>query len=435
MSNEFTITVASNSVPLDANRQGSVAYTVFNASGRPITGRATLISEPPNQAHLNWLKVEGAVERFFTIGGAEQFTVRVAAPSEATAGNYTFRLKMVDIANTDEGVTEGPSATVAIGAPPPPPPSRPRWLIPLIAGIIALLILILAVVLLTRSRTIPMPDVVGLLETEAEGTLTAEGLAIGRIRDEASDAVAAGRIARTEPEAGFELEAATRVSLFISTGPDATPTPTATATPTPSATPTATPTPTPSPTVDPALLASYPLATDGRDSSGRADDMNLQAVTFSDGAAFCNGVYDLSSAEGCRIRTPDLLDFDFNRFTIAIEFQVANFLDNKPVFVGGRSFRWIGFYLDGDGGVRMKYNNSNFADCSVTYQTNVWHEAWITYNAGEARLYLDGTLGCTVAFIINHGNDANVGVTDYSNAQVFRGFVRNLRLYKAAYVP
>lgn len=219
MSNEFTVTVASNTILLDANRQGSVTYTVFNASGRPLTGRATLASDPPNQAHLNWMQVEGAVERLFTIGGAEQFTVRVAPPPTVAVGNYTFRLKMVDVANMDEGVTEGPTVTLAIPpAPVTPTRTRPPWLIPVIAGVAALALIILLVALFSGGGEVVMPDVIGLSEGQAETVITAVGLTIGRIREESSSSVSTGLVARTEPAAGETVSDDTQVTLFISTG-------------------------------------------------------------------------------------------------------------------------------------------------------------------------------------------------------------------------
>lgn len=238
MSNEFTITAASNSVQLNAKRQGSAAYTVFNASGRPITGRAILETIPKGEAHTAWLQVDGANERAFVIGAAEQFAINVTVPPAAAAGSYTFRLMMVDVANTDEGVTEGPAVTIAVPEPAPPPKKFPVWIIPIIVGVLAVIALV--VFLVTRPKTVNMPNVVGLVETDAKGTLDAEGLQIGRVRDEASDDVAAGLVARTEPEPTTETGKATPVSLFISTGPN-------TPTPTPALSPTVTPTNTPQP--------------------------------------------------------------------------------------------------------------------------------------------------------------------------------------------
>lgn len=218
VSNEFTITVASNSVQLNAKRQGSAAYTVFNASGRPMTGRAILETVPKGEAHATWLQVEGANERAFVIGAAEQFTVNIKVPPTAAAGSYTFRLRMVDVANTDEGVTEGPTATIAVPAPAPPPKKFPFWIIPIIVGVLAVIAVV--ILILNNASTVTMPDVRGLTEADAEGTLVASDLEIGRVRDEASDQIAANLVVRTEPEPDTELEKSTPVSLFISTGPD-----------------------------------------------------------------------------------------------------------------------------------------------------------------------------------------------------------------------
>ena len=111
------------------------------------------------------------------------------------------------------------------------------------------MVVAILVILLTRPKTMTMPNVIGLAELDAEGTLVASDLEIGRIRDEANDVVAAGLVARTEPEAEAETEKSTPVSVFISTGPRATQTPTPLAfLPTPTPTNTLEPdTPTPDP--------------------------------------------------------------------------------------------------------------------------------------------------------------------------------------------
>jgi hypothetical protein len=106
-----------------------------------------------------------------------------------------------------------------------------------------------------------------------------------------------------------------------------------------------------------------------------------------------------------------------------------------PVFVGGQSGRWLGFYLDSDGGVDMKYNNSNMEECTVNYQVNVWHEALITYDGNEGRLYLDGELGCRVIFDIDHYDDKRITLADYSNALTYKGMFRDLRVYDMVIVP
>jgi hypothetical protein len=106
-----------------------------------------------------------------------------------------------------------------------------------------------------------------------------------------------------------------------------------------------------------------------------------------------------------------------------------------PVFVGGRSFRWLGFELNNDGSISLLYNNSNRTPCTVTYQANKWYTAVISYDGSEARLYLDSVLGCKAIFALNQNGDRDVSVINYSNATIFKGFVRDLRIYNEVIVP
>jgi hypothetical protein len=243
-------------------------------------------------------------------------------------------------------------------------------------------------------------------------------------------------VAPVEPE----LAAGYTYSLFCTSGlpptPTGTPAPEATEIVTaPTRTPTPSPSPTPTPTPDPGLIAHYPLTEDGRDVSGRARDMDLQNVVFALDAAYCDGSYDLGNPNGCRIRTPQLDAFDFGSFTIDVMFRVES-LQRAPVFMGGTSYRWIGFYLLPDGGLALKYSSQESLECgTLSYQVETWHNAVITYDGRTARLYLDRRLACSIDYVPNHNDQAVIGVTDYSNASVFKGFIRDLRIYDEVRSP
>ncbi|MCZ7666806.1 MAG: LamG domain-containing protein [Chloroflexi bacterium] len=71
----------------------------------------------------------------------------------------------------------------------------------------------------------------------------------------------------------------------------------------------------------------------------------------------------------------------------------------------------------------------------LNYELNTWHSALITYDGVEAKLYLDNQLGCTVSFTLEQNDDRDVGVTNYSNGNVFQGTVRNLRIYNEPITP
>jgi eukaryotic-like serine/threonine-protein kinase len=92
--------------------------------------------------------------------------------------------------------------------------------------------------------TVPVPSLIGQTEEQAIQTLRSVGLEVGNVSGE-PNAAPDGRVIRSQPPAGTDVERGSQVDLVLSSGPTPSPTPQ----PTPSPTPT--PTPTPSPTASP----------------------------------------------------------------------------------------------------------------------------------------------------------------------------------------
>ncbi len=254
MANEFSITAATNAVQIDAQNQAVATFTVYNASGREVSGRAALETVPPNEPHGTWLQIEGERERRFALGGTEQYAVRITPPADAPPATYTFRLNMVETANPDEGFNRGTSVTFTVPEPKEPEKGFPIWIIPLIIG--AVIVVGLIAFFATRSpSTATVPDVVGMTAGEAQDALEEAGFRQRQGEREFSDTVAENLVARTAPEGGQEADPDSRVIWFLSDGQEPTPTPTHTPTPTITPTSTNTPTPTNTPTAAPDLTA------------------------------------------------------------------------------------------------------------------------------------------------------------------------------------
>lgn len=132
MSSPFAVTAATNTVLLDGNRKGETAFTVSNASGRALRGRAIIVPVAP--AQMSWFTVAGQVERAFAIAGTEQYAVQVAATAQVAPGSYSFHLDMVGEV-PDEEYTTGPTVTFTVNAP-PPPKKFPWWIVAVIAGVL-----------------------------------------------------------------------------------------------------------------------------------------------------------------------------------------------------------------------------------------------------------------------------------------------------------
>jgi len=176
------------------------------------------------------------------------------------------------------------------------------------------------------------------------------------------------------------------------------------------------------------MIAFYPLTSDFTDLTG-----NNSPITATIGSPSPNGVFCNAS---CDVTTPALNGFNLNAFTIRAEFLEPKYpVFRDAVFVAGQ-YRWAKFTLLPDGNVALGYNNNNDVPCSVQYQTNVWHEAVITYDGTILKLYLDGTEGCSVATPLETGGAPNyITLRDYGYGSSFIGVAKNLQVYNTVEVP
>ena len=181
------------------------------------------------------------------------------------------------------------------------------------------------------------------------------------------------------------------------------------------------------------LIAYYPLSVDTKDDLGYNNEIILKNTPFQNGGIYCNGI----SWDSYAI-TPPINYFDFNSFTISVDFFVEEKL-TQPVIVGGRNCRWLGFYLNEDGTVELHYNNIDQITGNLTYSINQWHNAQITYDGTTAKMFLDNTLACSANIQLNIDNslcgdlDTEISSMDFSNAKVFKGFIKNIKVFNNPY--
>ena len=186
------------------------------------------------------------------------------------------------------------------------------------------------------------------------------------------------------------------------------------------------------------LIAHYPLISDGADLTGLNSPMNLHNAPFQNGGIYCNGIYSISSDPTyCLAESPPINSFKFESFAISMDFFVTERV-RQPVWIIGKSCRWIGFYLDYNGTVSLLYNNWDLLTTPKTYSLNEWHNAKISYDGHTANIFLDNILAGSLKFgngyvPLNYGAcgplDTEIGVTNYSNGEVFKGHVKDLKVY------
>lgn len=173
------------------------------------------------------------------------------------------------------------------------------------------------------------------------------------------------------------------------------------------------------------VIANYPLRSDGNDSTGQNKPMELKRVQFHNGGIYSDGTYDPDGGQ-----TAMELALNVKQFAIRAEFMVYEIQDKynkaQPVFMF--LDRWMGVTLEKDGTVSLLYDNAQYIHSNVRYTLNVWHEVILTYDQSRqmANIYFDGTLACTLNNFAKERGTTRIGLTNFSNGMVFKGWIRNL---------
>lgn len=235
MARSFTIETTTDTLKANAKEPANAAFIVTNGTPRPVRGLAMV--KALGDTKREWLSIAGETERDFGGGAKERFAVNFDS-ANAPAGRYQFRLDVASALSPDEDFTEGPTVTVEVAKPTPVEPKPfPKWIIPVIAGIVLLIGGVLAWLLIPpddppqnpQVALYKLPDVVDTGEDRARKRLEEECtqserpcvvVEVNRVFD---DKVAEGRTIRTEPAAGTEVELGSTVVLFTSRGPSRVP--------------------------------------------------------------------------------------------------------------------------------------------------------------------------------------------------------------------
>jgi hypothetical protein len=150
---DISLPAGSTSLKLTAKQKMEITYTVSNLSGRNVRGRVVL--KPDDPAVKNkWVTVTGDSEKDFGENGTFQFKITIDMPANAAAGKYTFRLDAVNANIPDEG-DSGPTIGLEVTATAPNP--FPKWIIPVAAVVLLLVIGLVAWLLWPKHKQGPIP--------------------------------------------------------------------------------------------------------------------------------------------------------------------------------------------------------------------------------------------------------------------------------------
>ena len=178
---------------------------------------------------------------------------------------------------------------------------------------------------------------------------------------------------------------------------------------------------------DGALLANYPLLSDGVDQTGNNTDMVLTNAPFRSGGIYCNGIYN-GMPNYHKAETPSIVGFSFDSFSISFDFRTDT-LRTQPVIICGKGYRWLGLILDINGTVTLLYNNNGKETSTTTYTLGTWYNARITYDGSTAKLFINGVLACSKTVALTYViTDTRFGTANYQNGSAYKGYLKNLKI-------
>jgi hypothetical protein len=131
----FDIAPTTKSAKLDASRKGQLEFTVTNALKRDVRARVRVV--PEGQTKVEWLKLD-ATEKDLKADGTAKFTVSIAAPKEAAAGDYAFHIVVASVAKPDDEFANGPPVSFSVPQPPPEGKKPFPWWILIVVGAVIL---------------------------------------------------------------------------------------------------------------------------------------------------------------------------------------------------------------------------------------------------------------------------------------------------------
>jgi len=185
------------------------------------------------------------------------------------------------------------------------------------------------------------------------------------------------------------------------------------------------------------LQAHFPLTSNGEDLTGNHDPIFLDNPLFEDGGILSIGCYVFGSNSGdsCLIETPSIGALSDNSFAVQVDFKLSSF--NKPIFIMGHSYRFLGLESWGvDRSLQITMNNSpdRIKVPDFYLEKDQWYNATFVHTKGDSvtQLYIDNNLVHTVKdSLIFDKNDNNFSNSNFSRGQAFFGYLKNWKVYSS----
>jgi hypothetical protein len=196
------------------------------------------------------------------------------------------------------------------------------------------------------------------------------------------------------------------------------------------------------------LLARYSFNGNGKDDTGLNPDFDLVNTEFVANTLYLNGLYEHNQARTGYRAIAQTSRLNYQTFSIVLRFKLAKprkGASQPNLITGGTSFRWFGIrFSDTGGGKLIVYFNNGDTAARVegtVIRPEVWTVVVCTVDLPNHRVvtYQDGKNVGPIDLPNNFeldalkqdfkGGDKVWSFTDYSDGDVFHGWVDDLAVY------
>lgn len=187
------------------------------------------------------------------------------------------------------------------------------------------------------------------------------------------------------------------------------------------------------------LIANYPFVSDANDATNNHSAATISNTTYAQGGIYSNGIYIGNNPAGSVIKTPQISDFEIANFIMKLDFKAEEV--GYPILVCGDSWRWLSAYTNAsDSTLELRVSKVDGFD-QVVYTSfkvlpSVWYNLGVTFDSTAKTLgvYVDNNQIAmeTLNANIQHQDDFDFGNENGGAGTTFKGYWRNLQLYKTS---
>ena len=193
------------------------------------------------------------------------------------------------------------------------------------------------------------------------------------------------------------------------------------------------------------LLGAYSFDAGAVDVTGNNGRMVLQNAAVTNSSLYLNGKYSGNDPEGF-LAIAAITGLSYNSFTVALDFHPADFLAaHENIITGGTGYRWFSLrHNTGKLEVTLNNQSQTYVISNSALQPARWQNVLCSVNVAARKIVtfvnnirvadIDLPVGFQFDVVGSpaENSDKTLSFVNYSNGDVFSGYIDNLRVWSRA---